>query len=151
MSDIEFKNEFLGLQNDIAHIDLRLDKINANIILLQTNIDRITTLILNSVSNQNQDRGKLYSIQADILRTLALYNDNYQRLLDLKFKYRAEHDDFKIKTSKFTEIELKRNIQEADISYNNVILALNKLSENIGSNSNELPKFQMEFDKDEEL
>lgn len=151
MLDTEFKNEFTGLFNDINHIDSRLDKINANIVLLQSNVDRVTQLILSSTSTQPQDRGKLYAIQSDILRTLALYNDNYQRLLDLKFKYRAEHDDFRLKTSKFTEIELKRNIQEADISYNSVILALNKLSEHVTSNTVETPKFQLDFDKDEEI
>lgn len=151
MLDTEFKSEFTGLHNDILHIDSRLDKINANIVLLQSNVDRITQLILSNTSTQPQDRGKLYAIQSDILRTLALYNDNYQRLLDLKFKYRAEHDDFRIKTSKFTEIDLKRNIQEADISYNNVILALNKLSEHVSTNPSEVPKFQMDFDRDEEI
>jgi len=153
MLDPEFKLEFTGLDNDIAHIDSRLERINANIVLLQSNVDRLTQLILNSSGpSQNQvDRSKLYSIQADILRTLALYNDNYQRLLDLKFKYRSEHNDFRVKTARFTEIELKRNIQEADISYNSVILALNKLSEQVGTNNSPSSKFQLNFDKDEEI
>lgn len=154
----EFKPEINGLNSDISHIDLRLDKINANIVLLQSNIDRITQLILSTSpvqqpqQKQQPDKSRLYSIQADILRTLALYNDNYQRLLDLKFKYRSEHNDFRFKTIRLIEVELKRNLQDADISYNSVILALNKLSEQVVSNPTEVePKFQMNFNKDEEI
>ena len=93
----------------------------------------------------------MYSVQADILRTLALYNDNYQRLLDLKFKYRSEHNDFRLKTARFNEIELKRNLQEADISYRSVITALNKLSEETTTTTSSTPRFQLNFDKDEEM
>jgi hypothetical protein len=112
-------------------------------------------MILNS-SGPNQtpnqpNRGQLYSVQADVLRTLALYNDNYQRLLDLKFKYRAEHNDFRIKTVRFSEIEIKRNLQEADISYNSVIMALSKLSDHIVTNNSPTSKFDLNFDKDEEI
>lgn len=153
---IEFKSEFNGLDGDIAHIDSRLDKINSNIVLLQSNIDRITQLILSTRPNLQQssgstqpDKSKLYSIQADILRTLALYNDNYQRLLELKFKYRSEHNDFRLKTERFNKIELVRNLQEADVSYHNVIMALNKLSENV--TTSQASPFHLTFDKDEEL
>lgn len=151
---IEFKLEFSGLDKDITHIDSRLDKINANIVLLQSNIDRITQLILtaNPTTQPNSsqpNKNQLYSIQADILRTLALYNDNYQRLLELKFKYRSEHNDFRLKTERFNKIELVRNLQEADVSYHNVIMALNKLSENV-TTSQSAP-FHLTFDKDEEL
>jgi hypothetical protein len=157
MSEIDFKLESGGLDNDIAHIDSRLDRINANIVLLQSNVDRITQLILTAnpttQPNSNQpNKSQLYSVQADILRTLALYNDNYQRLLDLKFKYRSEHNDFRLKTARFNEIELKRNIQEADISYRSVITALNKLSEeSTSTTTNSTPRFQLNFDKDEEM
>jgi len=155
MSEIEFKQEFGGMDADILHIDYRLDKINANLVLLQSNVDRLTQMILNSSAPsqvQNQpNKGQLYSVQADVLRTLALYNDNYQRLLDLKFKYRAEHNDFRIKTVRFSEIEIKRNLQEADISYNSVIMALSKLSDHIVTNNSPTSKFDLNFDKDEEI
>jgi hypothetical protein len=155
MPEIDFKQEFGGMDSDISHIDYRLDKINANLVLLQSNVDRLTQMILNS-SGPNQtpnqpNRGQLYSVQADVLRTLALYNDNYQRLLDLKFKYRAEHNDFRIKTVRFSEIEIKRNLQEADISYNSVIMALSKLSDHIVTNNSPTSKFDLNFDKDEEI
>jgi hypothetical protein len=145
MSEINFKSEFSGLEGDINHIDLRLDRINGNIVLLQTNVDRLTQLILQASS---QDKSKFYSVQSDILRTLSLYNDNYQRLLELKFKYRSEHNDFKMKTTRFTEIELKKNLEEADVSYNTVLVALNKLSQNLNP---DVQKFQLGFEKDEEL
>lgn len=156
MSEIDFKPEFSGLDNDITHIDSRLDRINANIVLLQSNVDRITQMILTAnpttQPNSNQsNKSQLYSVQADILRTLALYNDNYQRLLDLKFKYRSEHNDFRLKTARFNEIELKRNLQEADISYRSVITALNKLSEETTTTTSSTPRFQLNFDKDEEM
>jgi hypothetical protein len=145
MSEINFKPEFSGLEGDINHIDLRLDRINGNIVLLQTNVDRLTQLILQASA---QDKSKFYSVQSDILRTLSLYNDNYQRLLELKFKYRSEHNDFKMKTTRFTEIELKKNLEEADVSYNTVLVALNKLSQNLNP---DVQKFQLGFEKDEEL
>lgn len=145
MSDINFKPEFSGLESDINHIDLRLDRINGNIVLLQTNVDRLTQLILQASA---QDKSKFYSVQSDVLKTLALYNDNYQRLLELKFKYRSEHNDFKMKTIRFTEVELKKNLEEADVSYNTVLVALNKLSQNLNP---DVQKFQLGFEKDEEL
>lgn len=145
---IEFDQEFKNFDDDISHIDDRLDGINANIVLLQTHIDRLTQLILNA---NNQDRNKYYSAQSNILKTLALYNDNYQRLLELKYKYRTEQGEYKLKTRKFIEIELKRIDQSEDsISHTQLIQSLSKLANSTNTQQAE-PGLNFQFDSDEEI
>lgn len=156
MSNIEeFQPDLNDLELDIDHINDRLTVINKNMILLQHNIDRMTNIILhtnNSQANSQQGTpGKssashYYTIQNDALKVLALYNDNYQRLLDLKFKYRTAHGEFKLKTRRYIEIELKRLEAGSDneMSYNQVLKALSNLS-----TTNDNTAINFEFNKDE--
>lgn len=159
MSNIEdFQTDLDDLELDISHINDRLNNINKNMILLQHNIDRLTNLILhssNSQVNANQGQGSTqqkinptnyYTIQNEALKVLSLYNDNYQRLLDLKFKYRTSHGEFKLKTRRFIEVELKRLEagSDTDMSYNQVLKALSKLS-----TTNDNTALNFDFNKDE--
>lgn len=154
-TQIDFEKDFENFDNDISHIDDRLDKINSNIVLLQSHIDRLTQLILTASSNQ--DKSKYYSAQSNMLKTLSLYNDNYQRLLELKFKYRSEQGEYKLKTRKFIEIELKR-LEQTDegstISYNQVLQSLTKLasaSTNLDNGDNNNSKLNFQFSDDEKI
>jgi hypothetical protein len=122
-----------NLETDISHIDFRLNTINKNIVLLQSNVDRLTQIIMSS----SVDKMSLYNAQAESLRTLALYNDNYQRLLDLKFKYRTEQDDLSLKS-------FKLNADSSGTSHNELIQALSKLG-NINSFSS------IKYEKDESI
>ena len=146
-----FEKEFTNFDNDVDHIDDRLDRINSNIVLLQSHIDRLTQLILSTSSNQ--DKNKYYSAQSNVLKTLALYNDNYQRLLELKFKYRSEQGEYKLKTKKYIEIELKRieQLEEGEsVSYNQVLQSLSKLA-SATSDSKTSDKLDFQFNPDEEI
>lgn len=157
MSNIEdFQTDLDDLELDISHINDRLNNINKNMILLQHNIDRLTNLILHSSNAQaNANQGPIsqktstshyYTIQNEALKVLALYNDNYQRLLDLKFKYRSSHGEFKLKTRRFIELELKRLESGSDneMSYNQVLKALSTLSTTTDNTA-----LNFDFNKDE--
>lgn len=142
MNEQDFKNNFENLDFDISHIDIKLDSINKNIILLQNNIDRITNLLINT--KNPQDRIKIYEIQSNALKTLALFDDNYHRLLDLKYKYRTEQDDLSIKSKRLVFIELvKINKEIEDESHIELMKKLSALS---------AQKTDLSFDfKDDEL
>ena len=128
----EFEKEVSDLDFDINNINTRLDQINSNIILLQTNINRLTAIILNTSSGA--DKSSYYKVQSEILKTLSLFNSNYQQLLDLKFKYRTQKNEYKLKISKYFEIELKKiDESESEVPYSNVLRALNKLASSIDS------------------
>lgn len=131
MSEVsEFDPQLESLKHDIDHIDFRLGTINKNIIILQTNIDGISQTLLTGNLSQT-DKNKLYMIQNDLLRTLASYNDNYERLLGLKFKYRSEQDDFTLKVKRYVEIELKKintSIEDTDVNYKDVMNALSNFT-----------------------
>jgi hypothetical protein len=154
----DFQPELDSFDFDILHIDDRLTVINKNIILLQSNVDRLTNLILSSSNKPPssgggslqqtpaQDKTRYYTVQNEALKVLALYNDNYQRLLDLKYKYRTAHGEFKLKIRRFIEIELKKSeIGDGEISHSGLMKALTDLA--AGKSSTSAVSF--EFNDDE--
>lgn len=146
-----FNSEIIDFENDIKNIDIRIDKVNKNIILLQANIDRVTKLILNS---NTTDKSMFYKIQTEALKTITLLNNNYQQLLDLKFKYRTQKSEYKLKTARYIDIELKKleqSSQSDEMSYMSVLKALNNLSANITTNKEEDESvgLNLDYEKDE--
>lgn len=136
--DSEFTERHENLVKDLEYIDLKINGIGRNITYLQTSIDRMGVII--SDAEDNKLRSHYYSIQTEILKTLAMYDSNMQSLLDLKFKYRREQDDLSVKSQRFLHIELekvKSDIAKTNSSHMEVIDALTKLlSGKVNSNSN---------------
>lgn len=152
----EFSNRHQNLLKDLEYIDSKINTINKNIILLQSNIDRLTDLITNATDTKA--KGQYFNIQSDILKTLSMYNDNMQRLLDLKFKYRTEQDDLTFKTNRFIHVELERvksDIAKSSSAHNDVIAALTKLlsGKNVDNTQQEenKPNFNFNFTDDEQI
>lgn len=135
----EFELFKKNLENDINNIDDRLTEIKKNMVLLQSNIDRLTNFIINTSLNNSF---KLYFIQNNMLQTLSNYDSNYERLLMLKYKYRNEQSDLTLKILRFYEVELKKinsQLDNEDINYRQVMESIKNLSNNFV------------YDKDEEI
>lgn len=149
----EFKELKDNLKSDIDNIDARLIDISKNSNLLQSNIDRMSNIILNTNTQQNQNLGKFYAIQTDLLKTLTGYNDNYEKLLNLKFKYRSQQNDLTLKIVRFYQLELKKlenDIQEEDVNYKSVLNSIAKLTTNSDDNQ-PVTNFDLEFEDDEKI
>lgn len=126
--DDEFNERHLNLVKDLEYLDLKINSVNRNIIFLQSNIDRITAII--DDAEDNKLRSQYYGIQNEMLKTLALYDNNMQSLLDLKHKYRKEQDDLSVKSQRFLHIELERvksDIAKSNTSHTEVIETLTRL------------------------
>lgn len=144
--DPELEESKVNLKNDIEAIDIRLIDITKNINLLQSNIDRMTNILINTNHQQNQNMGKYYSIQSELLKTLSSYNDNYEKLLNLKFKYRSEQNNLSLRIIRLYEIEMKRvynNLDSEEVNYKSVMNAIS----NMGADN----KPVLEFDEDEKI
>lgn len=150
---IESKN---NLRTDIDHIDSRLIDITKNINLIQSNIDRVTNIILhfNSQQSQQQKIGTYYSIQGDLLKTLTGFNDSYEKLLNLKFRYRSEQNDLSLKTIRLYQIELRKlenDIRDDDVNYKHVLNAISKITNTEEKSNTNNPPFELEFEDDEKI
>jgi hypothetical protein len=151
----EHKN---NLTFDIDNIDLRLIYITKNMNLIQSNIDRMTNIILNfkQSNNSNTNIGSFYSIQSDLLKTLTGYNDSYEKLLNLKFKYRAEQNNLSLRIIRFYQLEMKKlenDLQDDDVNYKSVLNAISKLGatqSDVNSND-DVDTIDFEFDEDEKI
>jgi len=139
-------SNFANLGSDISAIDIKLSEIEQLILDLKNTVNRTQVAIRTAKAG---DKTALYRVVNSTMEILSSYYQNYQRFLEIKYRYRKEQDDLTFKTAHFIQIELKKIESGADASHYDVIEVLKKLASMDSSNekNKQLPtEIQTELD-----
>jgi hypothetical protein len=127
-SESRFKKNFNNLDDDITHIELKLQGIDTHVKVLEIKINNLDNLInqVQQTPNSNIDISKLYMSYTKSYELLSFMQKSYQVYLDLKFKYRVEQDDLRFKLHRMDEIEKKKINELDEINSADIVSALSK-------------------------
>lgn len=144
-TDNTISNEFeLNLENlkiDIEHIDLKLQNIQKHVTVLESSITKLYNQIN---SSKIQNKVPYYNAYNRALETLILMQGNYQKYLDIKFKYRKEQNDLRFKVIHMLKIDLQKiNAENDELTTSKLIEVLRQIS---SINSNESKETQQVLD-----
>ena len=129
---LEFQDNFESLQTDITHIVLRQQAIQLHLTSLDSTVARIETFLQQTspsnvkavASGQTTSptaKTHLYNALNRSLELIAKFNDSYNKLLELKLRYRQEQDNLQYKIVRMINLELKKTDELGEVTQDHIM------------------------------
>jgi len=109
------------LDVDISKVDAKLSDIDQLILDLKNNVNRAQAMLNNAAPS---DKVSLYKVINSTMEMLNNYYQTYTRFMEIKFRYRSEHDNISYKQAHLIQIELVKMNNKTDASYYDMVEVL---------------------------
>lgn len=119
------ENNLEKLEQDVSKVDSKLSDLDQLILDLKNNVNRANQMLANAAPADKVNLYKVINASMDMLNS---YYTTYSKFLEIKLRYRSEHDTLSYKQTHLLQIELKKLDKKADASYADMIEVLKSFS-----------------------
>jgi len=124
------------LDSDISKVDAKLSDIDQLILDLKNNVNRAQAMLNNAAPS---DKVNLYKVINATMEMLNNYYQTYTRFMEIKFRYRSEHDGLSYKQAHLIQVELKKLDSKSDASHYDMVEILKSFAKVGSSNTGVVP------------